>query len=145
MSSFFEWAKNGDSQYSGAYSYMPMWSVLCFSFFLLFLWMVLCHLTTGGQHRWPRPNWHPPIAFMFYIVHCLGQINCVCVCANCWGNCAERKDAKVRKQRQEQQRKHEEQLCHSLRVWNVEILPNWEFWLANLFLSVLVLASVIYQ
>jgi len=36
----------------------------------------------------------------------------------------------MRKQRQEQQRRHEEQLCHALRVWNTEILPNWDLWLA---------------
>jgi len=48
----------------------------------------------------------------------------------------ERKDAKVRKQHQEQLRRHEEQLCHALRVWNTEILPNWDVWLAVTFPAV---------
>ena len=45
----------------------------------------------------------------------------------------------MRKQRQEEQHRHEEQLCHALRVWNTEILPNWDLWWAVILRTVLAL------
>ena len=38
----------------------------------------------------------------------------------------EQREAKQRKRRKEHQLKHEEAMAAALKVWNSEILPNWE-------------------
>lgn len=39
---------------------------------------------------------------------------------------SEQKEVKLRKKQREQQIRHEEELSAAVRIWNTEILPNWE-------------------
>ena len=45
------------------------------------------------------------------------------ICSNIF---AELKDAKRRKKRMQEQIKHEEALAASLKIWNTEILKEWD-------------------